>query len=139
MNRLSLDWLLRASSLAAAALLLIGACTVDEPCDPGQVLVGNLCVDPPSGDGDGDGGAGGQSAGGATSGDSDGDGDSVTEPPNFGESCTEQGDCTGGTVCAAPQLPICVGQCGPGEPFEDACPAPLACVEPIADTFICME
>ncbi len=118
-------------------------CTVKEPCDSDQVEVFGQCQDVPEehGDGDGDptgdgdGGSTGNSGGGAD-GQSDEDEDAS---PNFGATCSDHEDCIGGTVCGAPQLPQCIGLCGSGDPFEDACPTGTECVEAVPGTSLCME
>ncbi len=100
-------------------------CELNDPCDPGQKVEYGVCVPddaPPEGAG-GDtscdeiaGGAGGEVV--------------CVDPPNFGASCTEGGEeCLGGTVCGAPQLPECIGLCGPGDPFDGNCPSGTTCTD----------
>lgn len=101
------------------------ACELNDPCDPGQTFEYGVCL-PADPENEGAGGEGGcdEMAGGA------GGVVECIEPPNFGTRCTEGGDeCVGGTVCGAPQLPKCIGLCGPGDPFEGSCPDGLSCTD----------
>lgn len=111
-----------------------------------------------TGDGDNTSGGGESGGGGSTGGGGDGgtlgnsdtsdadsgdtddtsDTDEPTDPPNFGATCDDQTDCTGGTVCAAPQLPQCIGMCGSGDPFEDSCPDGTTCTEAQPGIFVCL-
>ncbi len=108
-------------SALAGALVVLG-CTIDEPCDPGQVVEVGLCITPMPDDP-----AGG--AGGATA--------PEEEKPNFDADCAEMSECLAGTVCGAPDLPKCIGLCGPDDPFEDNCPSDKSCTEVRPGTSIC--
>jgi len=118
------------SKISAVALVtltfLIGGCWDDEPCDAGQILKDNNCYPAPAvvvpkpdaGSEEGDAAVG----------------DAATpaeKPDNFGEACTEQSDCAGGTapVCGAPMLPKCFQtNCNPGEANAGACPSGWTCI-----------
>lgn len=93
---------LQRGSLAASLCLclLAWSCSIDTPCDPGQVLDRNYCVELPEGDGDGDGAAtGGNNAGGEAAVGGEG-GEATTPEPEpepeageFGRICTTGDDC----------------------------------------------
>lgn len=122
MKKLTL--LLLATVVALPALV---ACELNDPCDSDQEFEYGVCIlpeaTPPSG------GAGGESGCDQAPGGASGEVECAL-PPNVGDACTEGGDeCVGETVCGAPQLPQCVALCGPGDPFEDACPGGLSCTD----------
>ena len=142
-------------------LLLLGwicvGCSVKHPCsDNENVTLGQCVVPPATGGGDGSTGSEGGSSGKDPNSDDEGEGggvggeltaeedtasddDAVEDvAPNFGASCTTHEECTGKTVCGAEGgLPICLGMCGPGDPFEGNCPTGMACSEPQPGSFIC--
>lgn len=88
------------ASVLAGAGFGAAACTDDFPCDPGQVLKENQCIDDPSEPADGDAsGAGGQAQAAADA-DTDADEDTDTDADaetdangEFGRVCTVDEDC----------------------------------------------
>lgn len=110
--------------LLTTALLALGAlgCEIEEPCDKDQTVEYGLCVPPEPG-------GGGSGAGGSDPVECeelpDGEG-----PVNTGVACTEGGtECTGGTVCGAPEFPQCVAACGVCDFFFESCPDSTSCTE----------
>jgi hypothetical protein len=121
--------------------VFFSACTIKEPCDANQTVLYGQCQDPPpetdetdTSDEDGETSEGQGGMGGMES-----TPDPVDEAPNFGTTCDQQSECTGGTVCGAEGgLPMCIGLCGSGDPFESSCPQGTACTEAQPGTSACL-
>jgi|GEM_PF-3208398 len=61
----------------------------------------------------------------------------MADPNELGAPCETQEDCLGLTACAAEfGLPACIGQCGPGEPFDGLCPESNPCFD-FGGSFLC--
>ncbi len=109
-------------------LVLYSSCTINEPCDPGQSLSHGLCVESPPDPG----------LGGGPQCEDTGMGGFDTSLQNEGEACTEGGDeCLGGTVCGAPERPLCTALCGPCDPFFEACPNGTNCTD-VGRAIVCL-
>jgi hypothetical protein len=117
-DRLSL---VRGASWVAIAVLM-AACWDDDPCDPGQMVAANHCVNAPSAGGSG--GTGGGDAGAPDT------GAGATDESNFGKPCSTAADCSGDApVCGQPYATYCTQrECGPGEAHADVCPEGWQCL-----------
>jgi len=120
--------------LCLCALLIPLSCKDNDPCDPGQELVGTGCFPiPAAGGAPGAGGLGDSTPGGA--GASAGGAPSGIEPPGnpdatFGTKCQSNADCGGpAPICATDPLFYCTQiDCLAGEANADVCPDQWVCL-----------
>jgi len=146
---------------AATALALFGlfslslplGCKDEDPCDPGQELIGTGCFPIPSGGSSGttstpaagapgEGGVSDSSAAGASAA---GAGSGIQPPGNpdamFGTACQTNADCGGpAPICATDPLFYCSQiNCQDGEENAGACPADWVCFKYLDNPSACVN